>query len=97
MSKLHLISKALELKPLQSGLSRYASNDEPLLFIGDSVTTLLDGEVIKYLSQHRFNINVLEADCACRGISHLIVDSIITISDQQMVELTLKHPKIVSW
>ena len=97
MSKLHLISQALELKQLKACLSRYATKEDPLLFIGDSVTTLLDNEVIDFINLHSYKVSVLDADCACRGINQMMSCSIRQISDQEMVELTLKHQQTISW
>ena len=97
MSKLHLISKPLELKQLKMCLIRFATIDDPLLFIGDSVTTLLNKDVLIYLSQHSYKINLLSVDCKCRGLSQLMPDSIKQISDKEMVELTLNHQQIISW
>jgi sulfur relay protein TusB/DsrH len=97
MGKLHIISQPLELTQLKLCLSRYAKPIDVLLFIGDSVTTLLDNHVFNYLEQQPYKIKLLAADSACRGVSQIMPQSLRQITDSEMVQLTISHQQIISW
>ena len=97
MTKLHLITQPIELLLLKRNITRYVSENDEFLFIGDSVTSLLDSDVIAYLGQVHYTVNILKADGKSRGLTQLIDQSIHQISDDKMVELTIKHQQTVSW
>lgn len=97
MDHLHLISQSIELLELKTNLARFGKAKEPLLFIGDAVNSLLIAEIQQYLSQSDYPCYALKADCQCRGVEQLINTFIIQISDQTMVELTVKSEQIISW
>ena len=101
MTTLHVISNPVELNTIKRNIKRYANSSDQLLFIGDSVTILLDSEVTEYLSQLSYQQYALKADVQCRGISQLLsqrpTGKVKQISDQEMVKLTIKHDQSISW
>lgn len=97
MPSLHLISNHTSFDDLKKNLERYTQDKDHLLFIGDACITTTNKLLADYLLNTNLFISVLAADCQCRGINHLIPESFKTISDAQMVELTISHQAIISW
>ncbi len=97
MSKLHLISQPVILEQFKVDLSRMITAGDEILFIGDSVLSLMDNNIIALIKQTNILCYALAADCLCRGIDQLLTQSINQVSEHLMVELTVKHQQIISW
>lgn len=97
MTNLHLISHPVNLEQFQIEMARLTSSNDEILFIGDSVISLMNKDIATYLQQSNIQYHALAADCLCRGINQLMIESIKQISDSEMVDLTIKHQQIVSW
>lgn len=97
MTTLHLISQPLSLLEFKKQIERFLGKKDQLLFIGDSVTSLLDIEIKEMLNNKGVTSYALKADCECRGIIELVTKQVTQINDEAMVNLTLKHQKVFSW
>ncbi|TQV86500.1 DsrH/TusB family sulfur metabolism protein [Aliikangiella coralliicola] len=97
MANLHLISQAISPDSLKSAFSRYVSTQEPLLFIGESVASLLEQGVAEFLKQENIPSYALVADCQLRGIASQIPSFISQINDAQMVNLIANAKQTISW
>ena len=97
MSKLHLISQPIDLEQFKIDLNRMITADDEMLFIGDGVINLMDENITTLINQATIQFYGLASDCLCRGIDQLLNKSMTQISDQLMVELTIKHQQIISW
>ena len=97
MDKLHLICQNLERKTLEKSFDRYVLNDESLLFIADSVTNLLNQDIVDFLRRSNTNCYALQADCKLRGINKNIPSFVSLVSDSEMVNLIVNSKQTISW
>ena len=84
MSTLHLISQPIDCSNFKKNVARFTSDKDQLLFIGDSVTSLLDQQVFNQIQQLSLKSFALAPDCLCRGIDQLVNTEISQISDLEM-------------
>lgn len=97
MANLHLISELKVKSELSHQLRRFISESDKLLFIGNSVISLVDLECQALLNNIKNPIYVLEADVKCRGIQANIPENIQLISDETMVQLSAQSQQVISW
>lgn len=97
MANLHLISELTAKSELPHQLQRFTSENDKLLFIGNSVISLVALEYRELLSNIKNPIYVLEADVKCRGIQANIPANINMISDEKMVQLSAQSQQVISW
>lgn len=97
MPKLHIIAQSQDANQFQRALSRYAKEHDTILFISDSVTSLLDKTIIAQIATGSYTCYALTADCLCRGVEKQLPDFILPASDQKMVQLSAECHQIISW
>lgn len=95
MSVVHLISSQAGSSLLEESLQISSLETAQILLIGDGVVTaLLPDSLSKFRGLQIF---ALEDDCLCRGIQHLVDQSIKLIKDEEMVKLCAESKQVVSW
>lgn len=90
MATLHLINRTCAFASCQALLSE----QDALLLIEDAVLLLAEQGTVFKENQHR--LYFLKADLDARGLS-LSSKGVAIIDYDQMVELTLKFDKTISW
>lgn len=93
MANLHLIAFTVEADELDTAIKRQVTPGDSLLFISDSVLSLLDPSCTRLLTNHP--VYALRADVRCRGI--LPSQPIQLICDEELVKLSISHNQIISW
>lgn len=96
---LHLISKNMDLNNFLSILGD-CKQKMSLLFIGEGCYCLSKKDSLKLILSKNIKIFVLKEDFQARGINilnYMEYNKIKFIDYDDFVDLTLEHPKIVSW
>lgn len=97
MRNLHLIAQFNTDDKFNLLLQRYAEKGDPLLFIGEGVTTLLSKSVIDAINHNNSPSFALAVDCRCRGLEVFIPSITRQISDDEMVGLLADCVQVISW
>ncbi|WWP00986.1 MAG: sulfurtransferase complex subunit TusB [Candidatus Dasytiphilus stammeri] len=77
---------------------RMLSSDDEILLLQDGVIAALEGSrKLNSLQKSSVNIFVLKDDVMARGLLSKISSSIVLVSYDEFVKLTVHHVNLISW
>ncbi|WWP00493.1 MAG: sulfurtransferase complex subunit TusB [Candidatus Dasytiphilus stammeri] len=81
-----------------STLLRILSSDDEILLVQDGVILALEGSrKLNSLKKYSVNLFVLRDDVMARGLLSKISSSILLVSYDEFVKLTVLHVNLISW